>query len=218
MSTHAAPEPDDAPLDPAAGAAILADQRERVIAAMQVSGRLLFGVWGMSWLIGFGIVWLADTGRIAWGPQPALTAFAVLTGVSLLVTGVHVARRSAGVVGVSARQGAMYGWAWVGGFLVVFTLNGSIAAAGASPDVMRVVTTVVPCLVVALMYMAGGAIWGDRVQFALGAWISVVTAAGAVAGGSTLYLVMALAGGGGFLVGAVAAHVLRVRGRRAAVG
>jgi hypothetical protein len=57
-------------------------------------------------------------------------------------------------------------------------------------------------LVVGILYLVGGALWQDRVQYGLGAWILAASAAGALAGSPAVYLVMSLAGGGGFLLAA----------------
>ena len=59
-----------------------------------------------------------------------------------------------------------------------------------------------PALLVAALYMAGGAMWTDRAQFALGAWIALSTVVAAAVGPPGLLLVMSLAGGGGMLVAA----------------
>lgn len=57
-------------------------------------------------------------------------------------------------------------------------------------------------LIIGLLYIAGALAWDDPLQFAIGAWIIVTTGAGALFGLLPLYLVMCLAGGGGFLAAA----------------
>ena len=211
---HAAPSavPDgDAPLDPAASAALIAEQRARVAAETDVDGRLLFGVWGAAWLIGFGAMWsvAGDRPALGWPPAVAGTVFGGLLVTAMVVTAVHVARRTAGVRGASATQGAMYGWAWSLGFLAVFALANALVRAGAGPEVIQVAMTLTSSLLVGVLYIAGAAIWQDRTQLALGVWIVVVTVAAAFAGVPTMLAVMALAGGGGMLAGALALAVRR---------
>ncbi|WP_199424785.1 hypothetical protein [Actinotalea solisilvae] len=209
---------DDVPLDPAAGAAILAEQRARVRSATDVDGRVLFGAWGVAWVLGFGALWLAasrDDPPFSYGV--ALVVFAALLVAAMAVTGWHLAARTAGVHGASAVQGAMYGWTWFVAFAGIFALSVALGRAGASPAVVTTVMTLVPALVVGAMYMAGGAIWGDRPQFVLGAVIGVVTVVAAFVGLPHMLGVMAAVGGGGMLAAAGVVHVRRraVRARGA---
>jgi len=129
----------------------------------------------------------------------------------LAVTAVHLIRKSGGVRGTTAVQGAMYGWAWLLGFAVVATLGYALNRDGANVQVTSTVMMTVNLLVVGVLYMAGGAIWGERTQFVLGAWILVVTIAATLIGNPHMMLVMSLAGGGGMLVAAAAETVRRRR-------
>lgn len=210
---------DDAPLDVEASAALIDAQRVRVLAATAVDGRLLFGVWGTAWLLGFGALYsvATDPPLLGWPTWLASSVFGGLLVLAMVVTGAHIAIRTAGVRGVSASAGAMYGWAWFVSFAGVFALGAGLARVGAPPEVMQLVMTIVPLLLVGGLYMAGGAIWGDRAQFGLGVWIAAVAVAGAVVGPPHLLLVVAVAGGGGMLTGSVLEHLRRVRtGSRAA--
>lgn len=201
---------DDTP-DLAAAQVLISDQRARVEGAIDVDGRLLFGAWGVAWLVGFAALWAA----FLMDPLlPPLGGFAVLGGLLLaagVVTTVHVSRRTAGVLGASAVQGAMYGWAWTLAFVGVFGLGAGLPRFGVELVLVVHVQTVASALLVAALYMAAGALWSDRKQFALGAWIAVVTAVAAVVGPPHTLLVMAFAGGGGMLAAAVAHHVQRTR-------
>ncbi len=195
---------DDAPLDPAEGAALIAAQRARVAEATDVDGRLLFGVWGAAWLVGFGALYAVagDRPLVDGDPDLALGLFAVTLLAAMAVTATHIARRTSGVHGASAVQGAMYGWSWFLGFVAVYALAVALTDAGADPVVVQTAMTIVPTTLVGVLYMAGAAIWRDRTQFALGAWITVVTIVAAIVGMPHMLAVMAVAGGGGMLVAA----------------
>jgi hypothetical protein len=65
-------------------------------------------------------------------------------------------------------------------------------------------------IVVGLLTIAGGLLWPGSGQYALGVWILVSAAASVVVGHPTNFLVLALAGGGGFVVLAVVSR-LRMR-------
>lgn len=215
---HDAGSAEEAPLDLAASAALIESQRARVAAETDVDARLLFAVWGVAWLIGFGALYAAaidpPLGAVRAGVAGGL--FGALLVAAMVITAVHIARQSRGVSGVSARAGAMYGWGWGLSFVGVGALGSALASAGASGEVMQLVMTVVPALLVGALYMVGAALVCSRSQFALGAWITVVTIVGAVVGAPGLLAVMSVAGGGGMLVAAGAEHARRRTAPRAA--
>ena len=166
---------------------------------------------GVAWLLGFGLLWLVNSGRLTMPDEAAFLAFTALLVLAGALTTWHLAVKGTGVRGASARQGAMYGWAWFLSFGVVFALGVALDRAGATGEVMNLAMTVASLLMVGALYMAGGAIWEERIQWVLGAWICVSTIAAALVGSPQMYLVMCIAGGGGMLV---AAGVEAARRRR----
>lgn len=193
---------DDRPRTPDEMLALLEAERRRAAAALEPDIRLVYGVWGAAWLVGFGALWWSAAARGVPGPLAA-TLFAVLIIAAIVVTIVHTARRTAGVQGRSARVGAMYGWSWTLAFVALAVILGNAARLGVSTEVLGVLWTAIAGLVVGILYLVGGALWEDRVQYGLGLWVLVCSAAGSLAGFPGCYLVMSLAGGGGFAVGAV---------------
>ncbi|MCV2392886.1 hypothetical protein OEB99_01060 [Actinotalea sp. M2MS4P-6] len=206
-------DPDDLPPDPVALAALIDAQRARTAADTEFAAWLVFGAWGLAWMVGLAGMWAAYTHRIALPFWASGAIFAALLVIAAVVTTVHTVRRTAGIVGPSAKQSAMYGWAWVGVFVGDGALMGALGRLDASPDVSLTVGSIVPALLVGGLYMAGGAAWHSREQFVVGAWICVSTVAAAFVGPPNLLLVMSLAGGGGMLVAAVVARIRR-SGRR----
>ncbi|MET0788742.1 MAG: hypothetical protein ABWY33_05805 [Cellulomonas sp.] len=202
-----APEADAAP-EVADALAIIAEQRARA-ADVRPSSAWLFGVWGAVWLIGYGALWL--TARDDDTPSVAAGVIAVAGGVlAIVVTIVHITRRTRGIAGASARQGAMLGWAWAIGFLAQSMIVGGLGQAGASGEVIALAANAVAALVVGLLYLAGGTLWRSTAMYLLGGWIALVGAAATLAGLPGSYLLMAVAGGGGMLT---AAAVEAARGR-----
>lgn len=196
--------------------ALVEAERASTSAAIEPDPRLLYGAWGLAWLLGFATLYVsrADSGPVDVAPVPAGIAFFVLLASAMATTGVHMARRFAGVRGVSSRVGAMYGWAWLIGFASYAAIMGGAARAGVEDPVMGLLWSAGSGLVVGLLYLAGGALWQDRVQYGLGAWILLISGAGALAGTPGIYLVMSLAGGGGFLLAAAFFAIRRSRGSR----
>jgi len=205
---------EDAPPAPADGLAIIASQQERVRTGAAVDSRLLFLVWGAAWLIGYGALWLAVKDLDVYRPPSgAFIVFGLCISSAVVFTIVHSVRRAAGMRGPSVTAGAMYGWAWGLGFLLQAALIGAFVNAGASHELVALASNGLACLIVGLLYMAGGAMDQEPALFWLGVWILVVAAVASSVGLHLTFLVMALAGGGGFLVGAGIEHARR-RARR----
>ncbi|MBF0688300.1 MAG: hypothetical protein IR158_11135 [Cellulomonas sp.] len=202
---------DDAPPDPRAGLAIVAAQQRRVRDS-DVDDRLLFGVWGVAWLVGYAAQWWTATAsptRTATG-QGGLV-FAAVAVAALVVTLVHIARATHGVAGTSRQVGMMYGWAWSIGFFGQGLIVAGVVGAGASPEIIAIVANGAACLVVGLLYMAGGALWQQLSLFLIGAWMIATAAAASLVAMPDGYLVMSLAGGGGMLVACLLAALHRRR-------
>lgn len=195
--------------DPAALLALIAGERERTRRRISPTMAVIGTAWGLAWLVGYLVLFITFDGTVS--PWWAFMIFAGLLGMAIVVTAVHTARRSSGLGGESATVGAMYGWAWIIGFVAAALIFASVIRAGASPEVVAVITNGVSCLVVGLLYLAGGMLWREGRMFALGAWIALIAGLASLAGPPTTYLVMALAGGGGFLAAAVADAVVSRR-------
>lgn len=94
------------------------------------------------------------------------------------------------------------GISWCVAFTAFGMLLSGIHSAGASDDVVALLSPVLACTIVGIMYMAGGAMWDDATQFVLGAWIALAAGVAALVGRPGHLLVMSVLGGGGFLVAA----------------
>jgi hypothetical protein len=168
----------------------------------------------LRWLIGYGALWLAVKDLDVYRPPSgAFIVFGLCISSAVVFTIVHSVRRAAGMRGPSVTAGAMYGWAWGLGFLLQAALIGAFVNAGASHELVALASNGLACLIVGLLYMAGGAMDQEPALFWLGVWILVVAAVASSVGLHLTFLVMALAGGGGFLVGAGIEHARR-RARR----
>ncbi|MEU4360790.1 hypothetical protein [Promicromonospora sp. NPDC023987] len=202
----------DGGLSPAETLRMIQRQQEAARDATEPDGRLLFGVWGLAWLIGYLAMWTTarDTG------SPEGWAGWVLAGCivgAMAFTIVHSVSRTAGTRGASARIGAMYGWTWFLGFTTFGVLIGAMGDAGAPSEVIAIAANGVACLIVGIMYIAGGLLFEENRMSAVGAWMLVTACLAAFAGMPNTYLVMAVAGGGGFLVMAVVEQGIRARRR-----
>ncbi|MFE7404525.1 hypothetical protein [Isoptericola sp. NPDC057559] len=212
-STPDRPGDDVAPLAAADSLRLIREQQDRARAALEPDGRALYGAWGVAWLAGYLVLWASA--RAHGEPEPwAFWVFAGAIAAAVVFTMVHTISRTAGTRGVSARTGAMYGWSWMLGFLTFSVFLGGLARAGADGEVMALASNGGACLVVGLLYLGGATAFGDRSLFVLGAWILLVAGAATLVGLPGTYLVMALAGGGGFVVMAGVEHLRILRRRR----
>jgi hypothetical protein len=201
---------DPRPQDLASMLALAEGEQARTSRMIAPDESVLYATWGLAWLVGPGLTYLARSRDLV--PEAlAGTVFAALLLGAALFTALYVHRKVRGVRGVSSRTGAMYGWSWALGFGATFLVMSGVRSAGASDEVVAVLWTSLSCLVVGLLYLGAGALWQDAVQYAVGAWVLVVGAVGALFGSPGNLAVMAVAGGGGFLA---AALVSRVRHRR----
>jgi hypothetical protein len=192
---------EDDVLDARQAAELLRRSADHARERLMVNQPLIYGVWGLAWLIGCGAMWLSVLGQHPFRGAPgwASAVLGIGIGVAVAATGITVGRASSGIGGVSARQGMMYGLAWPVGFGALFTIIGAVSHFGADPKVMGVLGATGPLLLVGLIYMLAAGMWLDRVMFWLGVWELLVAAAGAWTGPVDVLLMDAVPGGGGFL-------------------
>ncbi|WP_407320208.1 hypothetical protein UQW22_07055 [Isoptericola halotolerans] len=219
MATHEhddgdAPAAEDPALGPAESLRLIEESQRHARAATEPDGRLLYLVWGVAWVVGYLLLWRSVPSGGGSPSGLAFTAFFALLAAAVAITIVHSVTRGAGTRGPSARLGMMYGWSWTLGFLAYPFVISGIARAGASDEVIGLVANALACVVVGLMYLAGGTFFGDNRLYVLGLWILLTGGVATVAGMPATYLVMACAGGGGFLVMCAVEAVLVARRRR----
>ncbi|MEP7762835.1 hypothetical protein [Sanguibacter sp. 25GB23B1] len=211
----------DALLDPAESLRIIADQQAKVHSA-DPDARLMFGIWGAAWLVGYLALYLTSNGALPGGRAvedivvPATWSFilfSVCIAGAMATTIVYTLRCTTGVQGPSKRFGVMYGWTWCIAFVAMSIVLGGFVEAGASHQVVYLAANALSCLIVGVLYMASGAFWQDIRQYALGVWIILVAAISLYAGLPGTYLVMAVLGGGGLFAGAFLEH-LRITAHR----
>lgn len=207
---------EDAPLTPEASLQLIAEQRRTAHRRLDVDPVVLFGPWGVAWLLGYGLLFLRygpdDRELLAMPAWLPFVVLAILLGAAGVVTAVAIARATRGVAGASAERGTMYVWSW----FVAFTGYGMITPRFEDvlpADEFGLLMSALPVFITGILYMGGGAIWLDRDQFRLGVWLSAVNVAGVLAGPGWHSLVVAVLGGGAMTVAAIA--IRRARGERA---
>lgn len=183
--------------------ALVADQQRSVAGQMGAFVPAILLAWALAWLGGFGALWLNGTGALPL--EVAAVVFIVLligAGAASVVAGV---RSSRGVrTGKDAAfVGTVYGQAWWIGTLAIFGIGRALVANGMPEDLLAVFYPSGYVFFAGLMYVLGAALWRAVPMLVLGLWSILVSVVAPFAGTPTHFLVFALAGGAGFLAGAV---------------
>jgi hypothetical protein len=192
------PDDDSAPLTAADSLRLIQQQRDATERSLSPDARLLYWPWGIAWFVGFGLLFLrhGPNGRVYWdipGWVPLTTLF-VLMAVAFVISGVAGARAGRAVSGDSSIKGLMYGNAWFMGFAGVGVILGKISPL--LPEAERgLIWAAASVGLVAVMYMAGAAIWRSWDQFFLGVIIGVSNIVGVLVGPGWHSLIISLAAG-----------------------
>lgn len=216
QSDHA--EQDEIPPSLVEAQRLIAEQRALAVRSLSADPRLFYWPWGIAWLVGFALFYLRH------GPHervlvampswlPLATLFALMVA-AMVVSGVAGARSARHIRGESRVKGMAYGLAWFLGFVGIGSTAGRVSDLLPSPEA-NLLWAGLSLGFVAAMYLAGGAVWGDRDMVALGGWMGAVNAAGVAAGPGWHSLVAATLGAGGLLV---AGQIAAVRRRAATRG
>lgn len=175
---------------------------------------LLYLVWGLAWLFGFGALHGSRFGWLPLSYEPALGVFGVFLLIAIIITIITTGRYSRGIRGHTAFIGAMYGVAWALGFLVMGTLSGIIANVVDDFWVRGMLINGIAILIVGLLYITGGTTFNDKTQTVMGIWFLVVNMAALLSGSEHFLTVFFIFGSGGFLVAAAVETVRRRQQRQ----
>ena len=194
---------DETTLDLQDAAAIVRHTRERARHELEVNYPLFYLAWGLTLLIGYGVLWLSVRTQ---HPYHSLlrTGVGGVLALVLLFGGVIrlgiVGRAMTGVGGKTMRQWAIFSASLAAGSTAMFIQAAALSHAGASRPLTGVLIAAAPMLAVGLVFLASSAVRLDWLSFALGLWLLAVAAVGTWTGPVTILAVYALAGGAGFLL------------------
>jgi hypothetical protein len=189
-------------MDVQRAAAILAETTEQARRALGFRRPALLGVWGLAWVVIYGVLWLSVRGQRPYqGPTPAaLLAVTIVVAASYAVTVVLVGRAASGVGGGSAVKRRILVLSYVAAYVGVLTLEAALDHAGASRAVLGVYGANAPILVIGLVVAASSTLSLTWSAFGLGIWMMAVAACSGFAGPVSVWAVDALAGGIAVLV------------------
>lgn len=198
---------EDESFDPAMAALVLEIESARVQQAFDVRLADQLGAWGIAWFVSLGLVWVQVRDQDPYrGPSTwVLIVLACSMIAAMLVTADRVRRATAGVQGVTARRGRLYGIGWGAGVSAGLLMVAAVGVADAGPAVIGVLVVSVQLLVAGLLHICGAALFGGRITLVLGCWLVALGALAGFTGPVGAAAVGAVGGGGGLLVAAVLA-------------
>ncbi len=207
---------DDAPPSADEALALIREQQRTVAQSQLGAVPWILGVWGIAWSVGFLALWSGYEGGNPWFQLPlavAGTIFGVLLLSAIVTSAVLGIRISRGVRGASGFSGAVYGLSWWAGSVAVYLVGVALINAGADAELVSLYYPAAYGLVAGLLYFMGAALWRSIDQLVLGAIIIIASTVAPFFGAPTNNLVMAVLGGGSFLVSALVMQLSLNRGR-----
>jgi hypothetical protein len=171
--------------------------------------------WGLTWLVGYGAL------ALACGDDPVVAMPALLPGLLLVagligaiaVTTRATVRDQRGVTGPAKTTGTLFGIAWVTGFTALALLITALARVLDDQLVQTLLWPTGSAVVVGLLYLMGGALHRDHLQYGLGSYLALLGATAVFLDSPGHYWLLAVAGTPAYL----AAAVLEGRRRTAAI-
>ncbi|MFC4008743.1 hypothetical protein ACFOY2_16040 [Nonomuraea purpurea] len=193
---------DDRAASPEEMLRVIEEQSVATVKSLKGDPLLLYVPWGVSWFLGFTAFFLhyGLDGR-PYAPISQMQALAVLMSCQLVagaLAAFGIVRMNRLIRGDTSARGAMFGYAWFAGMLVMAVICVRLSTI-LPPDESGLMWAGVSLLVVAVLHMAGGAIWLNWPMFFTGAWAAAVNALGVLLGPGWHALLTATLLGGGFV-------------------
>jgi hypothetical protein len=190
-------------LSPGDALALVEAQSDKVSRRLHADVVAILAVWGVTWLVGFGLAYFASTKN---APVPwwlAGTVIGILSLAAFAVSFGQPIRRGRGIEGESRQVMLMYLWAWPLTFAGLYALDLGLVQEGLPARLSYLLWPGTAVVAVGVLYLGTGFLYRDLVPYGLGTWMLVTGAASVFAGHPGNFAVLSLAGGGGFLVAAV---------------
>jgi hypothetical protein len=190
---------DQAP-DPEDTLRLMEEQRTATVRALRGDPLLFYGPWGVALLLGFGAFFLHyGLDGVPYAPISRTQALSVLMCGLLAAGGVAafgIIRMAGAIRGETSAKGAMFGYAWFIGMALMVVIASRFSPMLPSAE-SGLLWAGASLTLVAVLYMAGGAVYSDWSMFFIGVWIAAVNALGVILGSGWHALLAAVLLGGG---------------------
>ncbi|SEF36263.1 hypothetical protein SAMN05421837_11011 [Amycolatopsis pretoriensis] len=163
----------------------------------------MLAAWALAWIVGWGFTYFATQTESIPGWVGGVLVTVLFLG-AMAYTAFVSARAGRGIRGPSKTAGAMYGYSWALVSIGLAVVDIRITNFGTlTSDQVSLLWSGTWLLVTGVMYLAGGMLWQDKLMYGLGAWMIVCSALSVLVGFPADFLVLAVCGGGGFLLAAI---------------
>ncbi|SEQ75655.1 ABC transporter permease [Lentzea albida] len=171
-------------------------------ASTEVDNRAAYLGFAFAYVFGHGASALSRSGAVAlpaWLPV-ALLATGLLAGTAFAMTASLRAQKTASEARRRAEK--LVGTAWITGFAALALAVTGLSKVFDQPELQTVLWPAGSAIVVGLIYIAEGAVRGIALHYNLGTWLALVAAAALFVPGAGVFGVLAVLGGGAYLVAA----------------
>ncbi|KFF30784.1 hypothetical protein BBOMB_0095 [Bifidobacterium bombi DSM 19703] len=201
---------DDEPAisDPAQAMRLVDDESRRLRAMFATNGQALYLTWGLVWLAAYLVLGISSL-RTTHGPSSAafiIYSLLLLTGVATsIICGI---KAGTGRRGQSKLKEMIYGWSWFLAFLGgMLMCAGLVRHLGLSGEYVATVYNCTAVLIVGILYMVGSVLADfDLPMFLGGVLMLVIGILMPLLSATVGFFIMAVVGGGSFLVLAGVVH------------
>lgn len=209
----------DEPLDAARMLGLIEDQQRSLAGRVGAFVPVSLLVWGIVWLGGFGVLWLAHADdaplRVPIGvAAPVAVGLFLAAGIVSTVLGIRAGRGRRGGGRDKALGGIVYGQMWWIGFVGIFVIGQALVAQGMDRAALDLLYPSMYMFFVGVMFVMAALIWSATPMLALGGVAIVLGVVAPFTGPGTQYLVYALGGGIALLLAALWTQVWASRARQ----
>ncbi|MFF5780260.1 ABC transporter permease [Streptomyces virginiae] len=174
----------------------------------EVDNRAAYLSFGLAYVLGHG------TAAASQGADPLLDLPDWLPTTLLgggLVVGIVLAtlaglRAQVGATAQEILSGRLLGAAWIAAFTALFLAITGLTSVLEQPELQNVLWPAGSGLIVGLLYLAEGAVRRDLLHYGLGVWLALTSTAALWFAAPGLYWVLAVAGGGVYVLAAALGH------------
>ncbi|GIH93690.1 hypothetical protein ACFFMN_21355 [Planobispora siamensis] len=200
---------DDQALSPEEMLRLIEQQETETVSRLTPNPVPHYLAWGVAWFVGFGALFLRNglSGR-PYVEIPLGVALALLFGLmtlAMLISAMTMWQLGSPVRGASQQRGTMYGFSWFFGFSAMWVIGVRFGQSLPGPE-QSLLWSSLSMMVVAILYMAGGAVWLTRWLFVFGAVVAVLNTIGTAAGPGWHALLISVGAGGGSIVTGLMLH------------
>jgi hypothetical protein len=173
------------------------------VASTEVDNRVAYLGFAFAYVFGHGAALLSRSGAVlmpSWLPI-GLLGTGLIAGTIFATTASLRAQKAASEARRRAEK--LIGTAWITGFAALALAVTGLSTVFGEPELQTVLWPAGSTIVVGLIYIAEGAIRGNALHYNLGTWLALVAAATLFVPGAGFFGVLAVLGGGAYLVAAM---------------